>query len=423
MPARIERVTFPGSQDAELAARLDLPAGPPRAYALFAHCFTCSKDIAAASRIANSLTDLGYGVLRFDFTGLGMSGGEFSNTNFTSNTTDLVAAADWLREHHRAPQLLIGHSLGGAAVLAVAADIEEVRAVATIGAPSSPEHVTGVFASALDEIEEAGVADVQLAGRPFRIRKQFVDDLRNHVVTERVATMKRALLVLHSPVDNTVSVDHAAAIFEAAKHPKSFISLDGADHLLTERADSAFAASMIGAFAGRYIVDESGALAAPRASAPVVVAETSQGPFLNHVVVGRHRLLADEPESIGGYDAGPAPYDFLGAALGACTSMTLRMYADRKQLPVDRVSVEVTHGRVHANDCEECVENPTLAGRAGMIDRFERVLHVEGDELTDADRAKLLAIADKCPVHRTLESASLIVTQMSDDDREPGAST
>jgi putative redox protein len=324
--------------------------------------------------------------------------------------------------HHRAPQLLIGHSLGGAAVLAVASEIAEVRAVATIGAPSSTEHVTGVFASSLDEIESEGAADVELAGRPFRIRKQFVEDLRHHVVADRVAALKRALLVLHSPIDNTVSVDHAAALFGAARHPKSFVSLDGADHLLTDRDDAAYAASMIGAFAGRYVLDESGALDAPRASAPVVVAETSQGPFLNHVVVGRHRLLADEPESIGGFDAGPAPYDFLGAALGACTSMTLRMYADRKGLPVDRVSVEVTHGRVHADDCEECIENPVLAGRTGMIDRFERVLHVDGDGLTDADRDKLLAIADKCPVHRTLESASMIVTEMSTDAREPGAS-
>jgi putative redox protein len=414
MASRIERITFPGSQGAELAARLDLPAGPPRAFALFAHCFTCSKDIAAASRIANALTDVGFGVLRFDFTGLGMSGGEFANTNFTSNTDDLVAAAAWLRTEHRAPQVLVGHSLGGSAVLAVAASIPEVRAVATIGAPASPEHVTGVFESSLAEISAAGVAEVQLAGRPFTIRQQFVDDLRNHVITDRVATMKRPLLVLHSPIDNTVSIDHAAEIFGAARHPKSFVSLDGADHLLSDRADAAFAASMIGAFADRYIVDESGALDAPRASAPVVVSETSQGPFLNHVVVGRHRLLADEPESIGGFDAGPSPYDFLGAALGACTSMTLRMYADRKSVPLDRVTVAVTHGKVHANDCAECAENGALSGRSGMIDRFERVITVAGDELTDEHRAKLLEIADKCPVHRTLESASAIVTRLAD---------
>jgi uncharacterized OsmC-like protein/alpha/beta superfamily hydrolase len=413
MAARIERVTFPGSQGADLSARLDLPAGPARAFALFAHCFTCSKDIAAASRIASALTDVGFGVLRFDFTGLGMSGGEFENTNFTSNTADLVAAADWLRAEHRGPQLLVGHSLGGAAVLAVAADIAEVRAVATIGAPSSPDHVTDVFRSSLDEIAAAGVAQVQLAGREFTIRQQFVDDLRDHVITDRVKTMKRALLVLHSPIDNTVSIEHASEIFAAARHPKSFVSLDGADHMLTERSDAQFAAAMIGAFADRYIVDESGVLDAPRASAPVVVAETTQGPFLNHVVVGRHRLLADEPESVGGFDAGPSPYDLLGAALGACTSMTLRMYADRKGVPLDRVTVAVTHGKVHAVDCAECSENELLSGRSGMIDRFERLVTVDGDDLTDDHRAKLLEIADKCPVHRTLESASSIVTRLS----------
>ncbi len=414
MGARIERITFPGGQGTDLAARLDLPAGPPRAYALFAHCFTCGKDIHAASRIANALTDVGFGVLRFDFTGLGMSDGEFANTDFTSNTEDLAAAADWLRVNHRAPQVLIGHSLGGAAVLAIAGAIPEVRAVATIGAPADAEHVTNVFSGSLERIEAEGVAEVELAGRSFTIRREFVDDLRNQVVTERVSTMKKALLVLHSPVDNTVGIDSAAEIFLAARHPKNFVSLDGADHLLSSFSDAAFAAAMIGAFADRYIVDESGALDAPKATAPVVVAETSQGAFLNHVVVGRHRLLADEPESIGGFDAGPSPYDFLGAALGACTSMTLRLYADRKKLPLDRVSVEVTHDKVHAADCTECATDEGLAGRTGMIDRFERVLHITGDELTDADRAKLLEIADKCPVHRTLEASSSIVTVLAD---------
>jgi putative redox protein len=414
MTARIERITFTGSQGDELAARLDLPAGPAKAFALFAHCFTCSKDIHAASRIASALTDAGFGVLRFDFTGLGLSGGEFANTNFTSNAADIVAAANWLRERHRGPQLLIGHSLGGAAVLAVGASIPEVRAVATVGAPSSADHVTGVFLHSLAEIEAAGVAEVELAGRSFAITKQLVDDLRTHVILDRVATLRSALLVLHSPTDNTVGVEHAAEIFQAARHPKSFVSLDGADHLLTNANDAAYAASMIGAFAARYIVDESGAADAPRASAPVVVAETTQGPFLNHVVVGRHRLLADEPESVGGFDAGPSPYDLLGAALGACTSMTLRMYADRKGVPLDRVTVGVSHGKVHANDCVECSENELLSGRSGMIDRFERVVTLDGDDLTDAHRAKLLEIADKCPVHRTLESASSIVTHLSE---------
>ncbi len=410
----MERITFPGSQGAELAARLDRPAGPPRAFALFAHCFTCSKDILAASRIANALTDAGFAVLRFDFTGLGMSDGEFANTNFSSNTDDLLAAASWLRATHRAPQVIVGHSLGGSAALAIAGEIPEVRAVVTIGAPADPAHVTGAFSSSLDEIEAEGEASVELAGRTFTIRRQFVDDLRNHVVTERVATLRKALLVLHSPVDNIVGVEHAADIFQAARHPKSFISLDGADHLLTSPPDAAFAASMIAAFAARYIVDESGGLGAPRATAPVVVAETTQGPFLNHVVVGDHRMLADEPVSIGGFDAGPSPYDFLGAALGACTSMTLRMYAERKRLPLDRVTVEISHDKVHAADCVECADNELLADRAGMIDRFERVITIAGAELTAADRDKLLAIADKCPVHRTLESASSISTRLAD---------
>jgi putative redox protein len=415
VPSRIERITFPGSQGDELAARLDLPPGPPKAFALFAHCFTCGKDIKAASRIAVALTDSGFGVLRFDFTGLGKSDGEFANTNFTSNTDDVIAAADWLRSAHSAPQLLIGHSLGGAAVLATAGDIAEVRAVATIGAPSDPEHVTGVFSECdIETIEATGEAEVKLAGRSFTVRKQFFDDLRNHVITDRVASFKKALLVLHSPIDNTVGVQNATDIFGAARHPKSYVSLDGADHLLSDTVDAEFAASMIAGFAKRYVDDESGALTAPRATAPVVVAETSQGPFLNHVVVGQHRMLADEPESVGGFDAGPAPYDFLGAALGSCTSMTLRMYANRKNLPLDRVTVEVTHGQVHADDCAECAENENLVNRKGKIDRFERVITIDGDDLSDDDRQKLLAIADRCPVHRTLESASVIVTSLTE---------
>ena len=389
------------------------------AFALFAHCFTCGKDVRAASRIAAALTDSGFGVLRFDFTGLGTSEGEFANTNFTSNTVDLLAAADWLRSEHRAPQLLIGHSLGGAAVLAVADDIGEVEAVVTIAAPSSPTHVTGVFADSIEEITEAGEAEVCLAGRTFRIRRQFLDDLQNHVVLDRVAESDRALLVMHSPIDDTVGIEHAAEIFGAAKHPKSFVSLDGSDHLLGRDEDIAYAASMIAAFAGRYVEDQSGALDAPEAVAPVVVAETAQGAFLNHVVVGRHRFLTDEPVSVGGFDAGPSPYDLLGAALGACTSMTLRMYADRSQIPLERVTVAVAHDKVHHDDCAECAENDNVyeqivAGRSGLIDRFERSVTVEGADLTDEHRARLLEIADRCPVHRTLEASSVISTVLQD---------
>lgn len=411
--ARVERVSFPGSQGGALAARLDLPAGPPKAFALFAHCFTCGKDLRSAGQLASALTDAGFGVLRFDFTGLGSSEGEFANTNFSSNTADLLAAVGWLRVEHSAPQILVGHSLGGAAVLSVAGDVDEVRAVVTIGAPANTEHLTALFEESTDEITEKGEACVSLAGRPFTIKQQFLDDLEQHRVTDRVSVMKKPLLVMHSPIDNTVGVDNAAAIFAAARHPKSYVSLDGADHLLTSAHDATFAAGVIAAFASRYVDDQSGALEAPKASASVVVAETTQGPFLNHVVVGNHRFLADEPTSIGGFDAGPAPYDFLGAALGACTSMTLRMYADRKKLPLDRVTVEVSHDKVHADDCEACAGNEALAGRTGMIDHFSRTITIEGDDLTDEDRHKLLLIADKCPVHRTLEHASAIATKLA----------
>jgi uncharacterized OsmC-like protein/fermentation-respiration switch protein FrsA (DUF1100 family) len=388
------------------------------AYAVFAHCFTCGKDIAAASRIATALTSAGFAVLRFDFTGLGMSDGEFANTNFSSNTAEVVAAADWLRREHRAPQLLIGHSLGGAAVLAVAGAIPEVRAVATIGAPASPEHVARLVEGSVGEIEARGEAVVDIGGRPFTIRRQFLDDLADHRILDEVRSFRRALLVLHSPVDNIVGVENAAEIYEAAKHPKSFVSLDGADHLLSSRGDSTYVASMIAAFANRYVADESGGLPAPVASAQIVVAETTQGPFLNHVVAGRHSLLADEPVSVGGFDAGPGPYDLLAAALGTCTSMTVRMYADRKGVPLERVKVEVAHGKVHADDCVECADAPTdandgLAVRQGKIDRFERVLTLEGDLDVD-QRERLLGIADRCPVHRTLESSSVIATRLAD---------
>ena len=403
--ARIERIEFAGSLNAPLAARLDLPAGPPRAFALFAHCFTCSKDLRAATCIATQLTEAGFGVLRFDFTGLGASEGEFANTNFSSNVDDLVAAAAWLRGHHRAPELLIGHSLGGAAVLAAASQIPEVGAIATIGAPAAPSHVTGLLTGTADEIERRGEATVELAGRTFTVRRQFLDDVCSQKVLEQLGSFRGALLILHSPVDNSVGIEHAARIYEAARHPKSFVALDGADHLLTDARDAQFAALVIGAWASRYVDDTSGAAPPPAPTAQVVVAETTQGAFLNHVVVGRHRFLADEPESAGGFDAGPSPYDLLAAALGTCTSMTVRMYATRKAMALDRITVEVEHDKVHAIDAD----GAGAEGEAPRLDRFRRVLHLEG-ALGDDDRARLLAIADRCPVHRTLEQSSLIET-------------
>ena len=343
-------------------------------------------------------------MLRFDFTGLGGSGGEFANTNFSSNTEDLLLAADWLRVNRRAPQVLIGHSLGGAAVLAVAGALPEVRAVVTIAAPSDLGQVAHLFAGDLAQIEAEGEARVRLAGRTFAIRKQFVDDLRTHDLLERVATTGKPLLILHSPRDEIVGIEHAERLFVAARHPKSYVSLDHADHLLTNRVDATYAARVIAAWSGHYLDDESGQAVAPKPRSEVVVSETTQGTFLNHVVAREHHFLADEPVSAGGFGAGPSPYDLLAAALGACTSMTVRLFADRRQIPLERVTVEAYHARVHATDCEACTE-----GHAPMIDSFECRIQLEG-ELAPADRARLVAIANGCPVHRTLEASSKVVT-------------
>jgi len=401
-------VRFPGSLGTALAARLDLPPVKPAAFALFAHCFTCSKDTLAASRISAALTGRGIAVLRFDFTGLGGSEGDFANTNFSSNLADLVAAASWLREHHEAPRLVIGHSLGGAAVLAAAPQIPEATALATIGAPFEPAHVKHLLAPTLSEIETAGEATVELAGRTFRIKKQFLDDIVGRNSREAIGNLRKALLIFHSPRDTTVSIDNAAQIFAAAKHPKSFVSLDDADHLLTRKEDASYVAAVLAAWASRYIGAPLMEAQPVRADEPgiVTVAETRTGKFTQAITVGKHRLFADEPVSAGGTDAGPSPYDLLLAGLGACTAMTVRMYADLKQLPLDRVTVRLRHEKVHAQDCAECET------REGKIDRIERELELAGG-LDEAQRARLLEIANKCPVHRTLHSEVWIPTRLA----------
>jgi uncharacterized OsmC-like protein/alpha/beta superfamily hydrolase len=406
MAVKSEKLTFAGAGGEALAARLDLPAGEPRAYALFAHCFTCSKDIFAAKRIAGALAEGGIAVLRFDFTGLGHSGGEFANTNFSSNVDDLIAAAEYLRANRAAPKLLIGHSLGGAAVLAAAARVPEAVAVATIGAPSDPGHVAHLFQGAADEIAAEGEAEVELAGRRFRVKKQFLDDIAAQNLEPALGTLRKALLLFHAPRDETVGIDNAGQIFGAAKHPKSFVSLDDADHLLSRKADAVYVAQVLAAWADRYLGME-------RESAPpleadpggVAVRERGNGRFAQEIAAGRHRFAADEPADYGGDDSGPTPYDLLLAGLGACTTMTLRMYAERKGWPLDRAEVRLTHEKIHARDCADCET------RDGRIDRIDRRLKLEGP-LEAAQREKLLEIADKCPVHRTLTGEIKINTEL-----------
>lgn len=410
MADKPNKITFTGATGETLAARLDLPLAPPRAFALFAHCFTCSKDILVASRIAAGLAERGIAVLRFDFTGLGQSDGEFANTDFSSNVGDILAAVEWLRQNYEAPKLLVGHSLGGAAILAAAGDVPEAVAVATIGAPAHADHVIHNFAADLDRIEADGEATVTLAGRQFQIRKEFLDNLRGQALLDRVKTMGKALMVLHAPRDDTVGVENASEIFLAAKHPKSFVSLDDADHLVTKRRDAEYAAGAIAALAERYI-GETEKNAKKGDPAVALIEETGFGKFQQSVIVGRHQLTADEPERVGGLDTGPTPYDFLSVALGACTSMTLRMYAERKKLALDKVAVSVTHGKVHAADCEGC--DDAVKGRDGKIDRFERSIRISGD-FDEATASRLLEIADLCPVHKTLEAGAAVVTKRAD---------
>ncbi|MFW6034296.1 MAG: alpha/beta fold hydrolase [bacterium] len=402
-----QKVTFAGTGGEALAGRLDLPDGPVRAVALFAHCFTCGKDIVAASRISRALTERGVSVLRFDFTGLGESDGEFANSTFSSNVDDLVRAADHLRATTAAPTLLVGHSLGGAAVLAVAHRIPEVRAVATIGAPADPAHVSGLLDQQRADIETDGEATVTLAGRPFQVRREFLADIESQPQQARIAKLGRPLLVLHASGDEIVGIDNARIIYEAARHPKSFVSLDDADHLLSRRGDAEYAAAVIAAWADRYLPSRAqGTAGEPRpernGSSSVVVTGAGEA-FTQQVEVRGHKLVADEPASAGGDDLGPTPYDLLLAALGTCTSMTVGMYARRKNWPLRSTTVTVTHSRIHAADCESCETT------SGHLDHVRREVRFDGD-LDAAQRARLLEIADRCPVHRTLQSEVVVET-------------
>ncbi|MEJ8827068.1 bifunctional alpha/beta hydrolase/OsmC family protein [Variovorax humicola] len=390
---RNEQFEFQGEQGARLVGKLDLPDGPPDSYALFAHCFTCTKESLAAVRIGRALAGMRIGVLRFDFTGLGQSGGEFADSTFSGSVQDVVAAARAMRDAGMEPALLIGHSLGGAAVLAAAGDLPGVKAVATIGAPCDVQHVKRLFGDDLRTLMEQGEADVKLGGRPFKMRRSFIDDLGAHDQAERIGGLRRALLVLHAPTDQTVDIDNAAQIFLAARHPKSFVSLDDANHLLTRPEDAAYAAEVITAWASRYV----GKPPLRSASQPgeVVVEETGVGDFQVEVTAGGVHFLADEPVDVGGLGSGPTPYDLLCAGLGTCTAMTVRMYARHKGWPLRRVRVSVGHAKTKGQE---------------PLDGFVREIALEGD-LTDDQRLRLIEIAEHCPVHRSLVKGARVNTR------------
>jgi len=405
------KASFKNSQGESLSGLLETPDSETKAYALFAHCFTCSKDIAAASRITRALANKGIAVLRFDFTGLGNSDGDFANTNFSSNISDLIQAANYLIDNYAAPVMIIGHSLGGAAVLAAAHAIPSLKAVVTIGAPSTGHHVEHLFSHAKEEIVNNDEALVELAGRQFKIKKQFVEDINTYNDTTHIGQVNKALLVLHSPIDVTVSIDEAAKIYSAAKHPKSFISLDKADHLLSRREDSEYVASIISSWAARYLEitvvnHEASSGTAPIIESGHVLVTEQNKEFTRKIYTQDHQIIADEPLSANGSNLGPNPYELLLAALGACTSMTMRMYATRKKLSLDNIEVTMKHDHIHAEDCSDC------DAKTGLVDKIEKTIKLEGN-LTDAERQRILEIADMCPVHKTLHNEIQIKTQLA----------
>ncbi len=398
-----QTVRFPNAAGEHLAGILETPDGrSPRACALFAHCFTCTKNIRAASQISAALVERGIAVLRFDFTGLGESEGDFGGSGFSSNVDDLVAAAEYLEREWEAPALLIGHSLGGTAVLMAAERIASATAVATLGAPAQAAHVQHHFAESVDEIRERGSATVDIGGRPFQLRREFIDDLDAQPVQLRLKDLGKALLVMHSPVDTIVGIDNASEVFASAMHPKSFVSLDRADHLLGEPADAAYAANVIASWAERYLPEET--RHTTEANEGEVLAVTGSQGYHTPIQAGPHMLIADEPASVGGEDTGPTPYGLLSASLAACTSMTLQMYARRKKIRLDQARVAVTHQKIHARDCESCESGD------GKVDQFRRRIALTG-EMTTEQRARMLEIADMCPVHRTLHSEVEILTE------------
>lgn len=399
-----EKLSIVNRSGQTLAAILDLPVGrKPHNFAIFAHCFTCNKNFKTVKNISSALTEKGFGVLSLDFTGLGESEGDFADTNFSSSVDDLISAAAFLREKHEAPRLIVGHSLGGTAAIMAGPLLPEIKGVATIGAPAMPDHVTHLFSSAVKSIKEAGYADVSIGGRSFRLKKQFIDDIESQDISEALSGGDRAYLFLHSPQDSVVSVDNAAKLYRTARHPKSFISLDGADHLLTNEEDACYAGSVIGAWAERYVsIPEPPALST---ESHTVAYLAKADKFTTHILADKHRFIADEPEGFGGDDLGPSPYQLISSGLAACTVMTLRLYADRKGWDLREVFCHVRHEKVHLEDCIDC-QNPKA-----RIDQFTRELELIGD-LDDEQKGRMVEIADKCPVHKTLEGNAHIETTL-----------
>ena len=400
----IQKINFTNAEGQQLVGRLELPINQhPHNFAIFAHCFTCNKNLSAVKNITRELTSNGFGVLRFDFTGLGESEGDFENTNFSGNVDDLISASNYLKENHTAPTLLIGHSLGGAAVIFAASKIDSVKAVATIGAPSNPKHVKHLIQNSVEEIKATGKANVSIGGRPFTIKKQFLDDIETKSLPDVAQNLRKALLVMHSPQDTTVGIENAEQIYVAARHPKSFVTLDGADHLLMKKEDSIYVGSVIATWAKRYIsIPKIDTISTTHQAVASLDAEDG---FTTQMTVGSHTMMADEPVSYGGNDFGPSPYEFVSAGLSACTAMTVQMYVKRKGWDLQNIEVHTSHTKV----AKQIVENGEQ--KEIKVDTFNREIKLKGN-LDDKQIQRVLQIADKCPVHKTLHSAIEVITTL-----------
>lgn len=404
------KISIQGQEPHTISARLELPADrKPHSYALFAHCFTCSKDFKAVHNISMALTTHGFGVLRFDFTGLGESAGNFSETSFSSNIDDIITVCRYMSEHYKAPSLVIGHSLGGAAAVVAGSKIDSIKAIVTIGAPSTATHVKHLFTGHVSDINSKGAAEVNIGGRHFTITKQFLEDLEQNDVLQTVRELRKPILIAHSPQDRVVDVENAAALFKAAHHPKSFLSLDGADHLLTQKKDSTYVGNVLSSWASRYLN-----ISPPKTyttDLQVVAHLTQDEGYTTQIQAGEHNLIADEPTEYGGNDFGPSPYELLSAGLGACTAMTIKMYAARKQWPLQEVYVHLSHSKDYDTDMQDTNRQST----GGKIDKFVREIQLVGP-LDETQRQRLLEIANKCPVHKTLLSQMVIETRLQKEE-------
>ena len=400
------RLEIENRKGLKLQAYLELPANQkPNHFTIFAHCFSCNSNFNAVKNISRSLSNHGFGVLRFDFTGLGKSEGEFAESHFSANVEDLLDVSNYLEKHYKAPSLLVGHSLGGAAVIVAASKLEHIKAVATVGAPATVSHVTHLFSHGTDDIQEKGDVEVKIGGRPFKINQDFVNDFGKTDLPKIIKKLRKPILVMHAPFDKVVGIENAHQIYHNAIHPKSFISLDDADHLLSKQTDSIYVGNMIGTWVERYFEPEDNNMISSNGEQLVGHLNLLEDNFTTSIQTKKHSFIADEPTNIGGDDFGPSPYDFLSAGLAACTVMTLKMYADRKKWDLHEVFVYITYSRKHSDDLDIEVDKPT------RFDHLQKKIKIVGN-LEEKQRNRLKEIASKCPVHKTLQSKIIIDTTL-----------